>query len=290
MGDRLKDKVAVITGAGRGIGRAIALLMYEEGAKAVVNDLGTERDGTGNDHGPADEVVAEIKAKGGEAIANYDSVATVEGGQNIIKSAVDKFGKIDILVNNANSTSGESLFDMTPEHWDAVTKVHLYGAFNCTKPAAIFMRQQRFGRIISMSSRAALIGYPGGGSPSYGAAKAGVAGFTRVCARGLGKYGITVNAITPNAATRSRVKPAGTRELPEPEDVAPIVVFLATDAAANINGCIFDSFGGEISLYCDPTPIKTIHKDGRWTIDELLDIIPTTLAIGLVNPAPPNQE
>ncbi len=288
MGDRLKGKVAVVTGSGRGIGRATALLMAEEGAKVVVNDLGVERNGTGAAHSPADEVVAEIKQKGGKAVANYDSVATVEGGENIIKSAVDNFGRIDVLVNNAGFLRNRMIFNMTPEEWDAVIKVHLYGCFNCTKPAAVLMRQQGSGRIISMTSAAGLIGYTG--AANYGAAKAGIAGFTRVCARDLGKYNITVNAIAPNATTRGRVIDFGKREIPQPEDVAPIVVFLATDSAANINGCIFDSFGGEIALYNHPTPVKSIYKEGRWTLDELLRIIPTTLAVGLVNPAPPKQE
>jgi len=307
MGDRLKGKVAVVTGAGRGIGRGIALLMAEEGAKVVVNDLGVERDGTRAAHGPSDEVVAEIKAKGGEAVANYDSVTTVEGGENIIKTAVDNFGKIDILVNNAGILRDRMVFNMAPEEWDAVLKVHLYGVFNCTKPAAILMRQQRSGRIISMSSTSGLIG--NSGQANYGAAKAGIAGFTRVCARDLGKYGVTVNTIAPGASTRMTmseevlaarqikaergVAGASTQQtgadaaMRDPEDVAPIVVFLATDAAANINGCTFGAASGRISLHTDPVPIKSIFKEGRWTLDELLDVIPTTLAADIVNPAPP---
>ena len=307
MGDRLKDKVAVVTGSGRGIGRAIALLMAEEGAKMVVNDLGVDRDGSGVAHGPADEVIAEIKAKGGEAVGNYDSVATTEGGENIIKTAVDNFGKIDILVNNAGILRDRMVFNMAPEEWDAVIKVHLYGCFNCTKPAATLMRQQRSGRIISMSSTSGLIG--NSGQANYGAAKAGIAGFTRVCARDLGKYGVTVNTIAPGASTRMTmseevlaarqikaergVASASTQQtgaeaaMRDPEDVAPIVVFLATDAAANINGCTFGAASGRISLHTDPVPIKSIFKEGRWTLDELLDVIPTTLATDIVNPAPP---
>ena len=308
MGDRLKDKVAVITGAGRGIGRGVALAMAEEGAKVVVNDLGGGPDGTGGAKSPADEVVAEIKSKGGEAAANYDSVATLEGGENIIKTAIDKFGKIDILVNNAGILRDRMIFNMAPEEWDAVLKVHLYGHFHCTKPASVLMRQQRSGRIINMSSTSGLIG--NSGQANYGAAKAGIAGFTRVISRDLGRYGITVNTIAPGAATRLTLteevlaarqlraergiggaggqQPApADREMPEPDDVAPIVVFLATDAAANINGCTFGAAGGTISLHTDPVPVKSIIKQGRWTLDELLNIMPTTLAAGLVNPSPP---
>ena len=144
-------------------------------------------------------MVSEIKNKGGEAVANYDSVATVEGGENIIKTAVDNFGRIDILVNNAGILRDRMLFNMAPEEWDAVIKVHLYGVFNCTKPAAVLMRQQRSGRIINTSSSSGLIG--NSGQANYGAAKAGIAGFTRVVARDLGRYGITVNTSAPGAAT-----------------------------------------------------------------------------------------
>jgi len=304
MGNRLKDKVAVVTGAGRGIGRGIALLLAEEGAKVVVNDPGVERDGTGIAKGPADEVVAEIKQAGGEGVANYDSVATTEGGENIIKTAVDTYGKIDILVNNAGILRDRMVFNMAPEDWDAVLKVHLYGCFNCTKPASVLMRQQRSGRIINMSSSSGLGG--NAGQANYGAAKAGIAGFTRVCARDLGRYGVTVNCVAPSAATRMTVSPemeealkarvtrgeltaeqAAARRPAEPEDNAPIVVYLATDAATNINGAVFQSRGGAIDLCYQPLPAqKVIYKEGRWTLDELDRVMPMTLASELVNPAP----
>lgn len=303
MGDRLKGKVAVVTGAGRGIGRAEALLLAEEGAKVVVNDLGGAGDGTGADTSPADEVVKEIKGRGGEAVANYDSVATTEGGESIIKTAIDSFGRLDILVNNAGVLRDRMVFNMTPEEWDVVMKVHLYGHFNCTKPACVIFRQQRSGRIINTSSEAGLGNM---GQANYSAAKEGIVGFTRTVARDMGRYGVTCNAIRPIAATRLTVTPelqaalerakaagvpppADVADLPSlsTEDIAPFVVYLASDEAANINGCIFAIKGGQLSLYPEPAPIKTIFKEGRWTLDELADIIPRTLARDLVNPSPP---
>jgi len=314
MGDRLKDKVAVITGAGRGVGRGIALLLASEGAKVVVNDLGAAVTGAGASATPADEVVAEIKKMGGQAVANYDSVSTVEGGEKIIKTAIDNFNRIDILVNNAGILRDRMIFNMAPEEWDAVMKVHLYGVFNCTKPASVVMRQQRWGRIISMTSTSGVIG--NSGQSNYGAAKMGIVGFTFVCARDLGKYGVTVNAIAPAAATRMTLSdevmaarairaarglegagpaskeppkdaPAAARGPADPEDVAPMVAYLATEQAANINGRVFYAAGGQYSLFSNPEMVRNIFKQGRWTLDELMGIMPRTLAAGLVNPAPP---
>ncbi|MEE8306143.1 MAG: SDR family NAD(P)-dependent oxidoreductase [Gammaproteobacteria bacterium] len=303
MGDRLKDKVAVVTGSGRGIGRGVAMALAVEGAKVVVNDLGGATDGSGQSATPADDVVAEIKKDGGEAVANYDSVTSVEGGESIIQTAVDTYGKIDILVNNAGILRDRMIFNMSPEEWDAVIKVHLYGLFYCTKPAAILMRQQKSGRIISMSSGSGLIGNAGQGN--YGAAKAGIAGFTRVVSRDLGRYGITVNCVAPAAGTRMTVSPemetarqrkvdrgeisqrrADAQGMSGPDDVAPIVVYLATDAAGNINGCTFGSSGGRIALHTDPVAVKSIYKEGRWTLDELMRIVPTALTREATNPAP----
>jgi 3-oxoacyl-[acyl-carrier protein] reductase len=310
MGDRLKGKIAVVTGSGRGIGRGIALLFASEGAKVVVNDLGAAVTGVGGSAAPADEVVAEIKKMGGEAVANYDSVATTEGGEKIIKTAIDKFGRLDILVNNAGILRDRMIYNMSPEEWDAVIKVHLYGCFNTTKPASIIMKQQRWGRVINMSSASGIIG--NSGQSNYGAAKMGIVGFTFVCARDLGRYGITVNAVAPSAGTRMTLSeevmnarkiraekgvsstagaPAGQSSAPpgaaEPDDVAPIIAYLATEQAANINGRVFFASGGNISLFTNPARDKQIFKDGRWTLDELMKLMPRTLAMGLVNPAPP---
>lgn len=303
MGNVVKDKVAVITGAGRGLGKAYALLMAEEGAKVVVNDLGGATDGTGDSREPAEEVVAEIKRKGGTAVANYASVATPEGGENIIKAAVDNFGRIDILVNNAGITRDRMVFKMSEEDWDLVMKVHLYGAFHCIKPAVAVMRQQQYGRIINITSRA-FLGNPG--QSNYGAAKAGVVGLTRTLARELARYGITCNTVFPGAKTRMSWTPelvsawekraaegdAMAKSVlenlskQEPEDVAPLVVFLASDTASNISGYTFRAAHGTIILFSDPVPLKTLYKSERWTVEELVKLIPATLAAGLVSPPP----
>jgi len=305
MGQRLKGKVAIVTGAGRGLGRAEALLLASEGAKVVVNDLGGARDGAGGAHSPADAVVKEIKDKGGEAVANYDSVATTEGGENIIKTATSTFGRLDILVNNAGILRDRMIFNTSPEDWDLVIKVHLYGTFNCTRPACAVFRQQRSGRIINTSSPAGLGNV---GQANYSAAKEGIIGFTRTVARDMGRYGVTCNAIRPLAATRLTlsaevaeaiekasaegkplpVGPEITGLLPPPQDIAPFVVYLATDEAANINGCTFFLAGNQIALYSEPQPAKTIYnKAGAFTLDDLLAVVPITLAAFLANPSPP---
>ncbi|MDY6834553.1 MAG: SDR family oxidoreductase [Chloroflexota bacterium] len=305
MGDRLKDKVAVITGAGRGIGKGIALLMAEEGAKVVVNDFGGTSDGTGDSTSPADEVVAEIKSNGGTAVANYDSVATTEGGNNIIKTAIDHFGRLDILVNNAGILRDRMIFNMTPEEWHAVIQVHLYGHFNCTQPASVIMRQQRSGRIINFSSSSGLGNM---GQVNYSAGKEGIIGFTRTVARDLGRYGVTCNAIRPGAATRLTLTPElraawkkraaeGGKPLPEltewsPDDIAPFVVWIASDAAANVNGYDFSVKAGHIGLYSQPTELRAIAKAGgqeRWTFEELEDLAPKELVAELENPSPPKD-
>ena len=298
---QLEGKIAVITGAGRGIGRGIALMMAEEGAKVVVNDPGVGPDGVGTDDGPADQVVAEIKAAGGTAVANHDTVATAEGGEGIVKSAVDAFGRIDILVNNAGILRDRMIFNMSEEEWDAVIAVHLKGHFNTTKPAATLMRQQRYGRIINYTSESGLWG--NAGQANYGAAKSGIAGFTRVVARELGRYGVTCNAIAPRAATRLTATipqnrpgtsaPANADTPPppslgklNPDWVAPMTCHLATDGAWNINGQIFHVYGGTVAVLQHPTPWRTIFTPGMWTLDELSAQVPGMLE-GTTNPAPP---
>ena len=310
MGQRLQNKVAVVTGAGGGIGRGIALLMAAEGAAVVVNDLGSSVDGAGRNTSAADETVAAITAAGGRAVASYDSVADFRAAEQIVTTTVKQFGRIDILVNNAGILRDRMVFNLSEEEFDAVVQVHLKGTFNCSRHAAVHMRQQKGGRIISMTSTSGLYGNTG--QANYGAAKDGIAGFTRVVARDLGKYGITVNAIAPAAATRmTATVPESARQvraqrgvagmgaearalLPrpqrDPEDVAPFAVYLASAAAADINGQIFIVMGGIVSLVNDPAPVRTITKGDRWTPEEIAALFPSTLGMDLMNPAPARRE
>jgi len=196
----LQGKVAVVTGSGRGVGRGIALALAREGAKVVINDVGCEVDGRGSAQDPAAQVVNEIKAMGGDAAPNYDSVASFSGAENIIKTAVEKFGRIDILVNNAGIVRDKSIAKMTEDDFDAVLAVHLKGTFNCGRHAIPIMREQGYGRVINITSSAGLRG--NFGQSNYGAAKAGIMGLTLVWAIELGKYGVTVNAMAPAGLTR----------------------------------------------------------------------------------------
>ncbi len=300
----LEGKVAVITGAGRGIGRGIAIMMAEEGAKVVVNDPGVNPDGSGHDNGPADQVVAEITAKGLSAVPNYDSVASAEGGENIIKTAIDKFGRLDILVNNAGILRDRMIFNMTEQEWDEVMAVHLKGHFNTIKPASVLMRQQRYGRIINFSSESGLWG--NAGQANYGAAKSAIAGLTRVVARDLGRYGVTCNAIAPRAWTRltatipGRPQDGGSAAAAQrpdteriqnldPDMIAPMVCYLATDNAWNVNGQIFLVYAGTVAVLQHPVHWRTISKPDMWELDELSQMVPQMLE-GVRNPAPPPEE
>ena len=286
MSNKLFGKVAVVTGAGRGIGRAEALALAKEGARVVVNDLGVDVDGVSPSSSPADEVVAEIKKSGGQAMANYDSVATSSGAERIIQSAIESFGKLDILVNNAGLLKLHMIFNISDEELDLIVKVHLYGHFYCTRAACRWFKQQKSGRIINTSSLAGL-GVPG--SVHYSAAKEGIVGLTRSVAREMARYNVTCNAIRPEALTRmvdAGIKGNARSDKNEkekenfaaevatigvslPEDIAPLVVYLATGGASNINGCTFTVRHGEVSLLSEPSPIKTVRKDGVWTFPEL---------------------
>ena len=302
MANLPQDKVAIVTGSGRGIGRGVAMLMAEEGAKVVVADLGVNVDGTGLDQSFAQGVVSEIEAAGGAAVPCTESVATMTGGEKIVQTAVDNFGKLDIVVTCAGILRDRMVFNMTEEEWDDVIAVHLKGTFSVVKHACILFRQQRSGRVITFTSVSGL--YGNSGQANYGAAKDGIAGFTRVVARDMGRYGVTSNSISPGAATRmTQSVPDEARALRaargiggasldtprlrgEGEDVAPFVTWLASDEAAHVNGHIFHITEGLVSLMNEPEPVKTIRKEGKWTVEELAKVFPATIGVELFNPAP----
>ena len=283
---RLDGRIAVVTGSGRGIGAECAKLMAREGAKVVINDLGGSTDGTGAAR-IADEVVEEIRAAGGEAAANYDSVADPEGGQAIFQTAIDAFGGLDILVNNAGILRDKTIFNMEEADWDAVLDVHLKGHYCCSRPFAKYIRENNRTncRIINFSSTSGLFG--NFGQANYGAAKAGIAGFTRVLALELAKYGTTVNTISSGALTRMTIplREARGQQVQEtdidtggPQHVAPVVAWLASEEAAGISNQILHAASGMIGIMQQPRIIKSFHKkSGAWTLDELDDFIPQLL-------------
>jgi NAD(P)-dependent dehydrogenase (short-subunit alcohol dehydrogenase family) len=238
-------KVAVITGAGGGLGRQHALLLAERGALVVVNDLGGNVEGTGADASAAQKVVDEIRAAGGEAVANHDSVSTPEGGEAIIQTAVDAYGRVDIVINNAGILRDKTFHNMTPDLVDSVIEVHLKGAFNVTRPAWIRMREQGYGRIISTSSAAGIFG--NFGQANYGAAKMGLVGFTRVLAAEGAKYNIRANAIAPLALTRMTENLMGALgDKLDPSLVTPIVAWLAHEDC-DVSGEIYSVGGGRVA-------------------------------------------
>ena len=277
----LDNRVVVITGAGRGIGREESLLCALEGAKVVVNDLGGAVDGGGGDISPADQVVSEIKAAGGEAIANGDDIADWDGAKKLIEQTMDTYGKIDSLINNAGILRDRMSFNMTIEEWDDVIRVHLRGHFCPTRQALDHMKPAGYGRIVNTSSTSGLHG--NAGQANYGAAKAGIAGMTRVLGIELKKYGITCNAIAPGARTRmteNLMKKAGREDAPTdgwdprgPENIAPLVAYLASEVSGDITGKMFGVAGRAIRLYPDYRPIKTIERkkdDGPWQPQEVV--------------------
>ena len=293
----------MVTGAGRGIGRGVAKMLAAEGASVVVADIGAALDGAGNDTSPAAMVVEEISELGGKAVACYQSVAQMEGGANIVKTALDTFGRLDIVVTAAGILRDRMFFNMTEQEWDDVIAVHMKGTFSVVQPASqVFKEQGSGGRIITFSSVSGLYGY--GGQANYGAAKEGIAGFTRVVAKDLARYNVTANVISPGAATRmtdsvpdtARARRAGEFLSPpegmltsDPDDVAPMIAWLASDEAAGVTGMIFHTVGNRVSVMSHPEPQRSIHKDGRWTVEELAAIIPETIGMDLINPAPPQE-
>jgi NAD(P)-dependent dehydrogenase (short-subunit alcohol dehydrogenase family) len=281
----LDGKVVVVTGAGRGIGRGEALLLAAEGARVAVNDVGGEWDGTGQDSRPASEVVEEIRGAGGDAVGHYEDISEPPGAAGLMETALDRWGRIDGLVNNAGILRDRMIFNMSAEEWDAVIKVHLRGTFLCTQAACGYWRERSkagedvSGRIVNTSSTSGLLGIPG--QANYGAAKAGIAGFTQIVSMEMARYGVTVNAIAPGARTRLTEKTFGELNVPEgefdplaPENVAPLVAYLCTDQAEGITGQVFGITGGLVQLYQGWTPVAEEDRGDRWTPQELAERVP----------------
>ena len=291
----LDGKVAVVTGAGGGIGREIALAMALAGARVLINDVGVSVKGEGGSATPAEQTQGIIRQRGGEAAISTVSVADWASAQKIVQAALDHFGRIDIVVNNAGILRDRMIFNMSIEEWDAVIRVHLRGHFCTMRPASAHMRERKFGRIINFSSNSAQ-GAPG--QPNYAAAKAGILGLTYSAANSLQKYGITCNAIMPGAATRmTDTIPAG--RMPgaaglasetaagtpmDPANVPPVIVYLASDEAAEVNGQCFGASGYRITRYTHMRPDRVLMNNGQWDIDQLFKIFKQTLGVGMEPP------
>lgn len=273
----LDNKVAIVTGSGRGIGREIALLLAKEGAKVVINDLGGSSDGQGNNSKVADEVVAEIKAAGGEAVANYDSVAEYENAGKIVQQAIDSFGRLDIVVNNAGILRDRILHRMTEEEFDAVINVHLKGTFNMTRQTAPIFKEQNGGRFINFTSTSGLIG--NFGQANYSAAKMGIWGLTKSTALDMDRYNVTANAIAPFAwsrligtiPTNDDSEQARVERMKQmtPAHIAPIVAYLASVQASDVTGQIFGVRGKEIFLFSQPRPVRSVYNAEGWSIESI---------------------
>jgi len=314
VGQRLEHRVAIVTGAGRGIGRSVAKLLAEEGASVIVNDLGGSVEGASSSVSPADAVVSEIREDGGTASANYDSVAEFGSAGKIVEMALAEFGRVDILCNAAGILRDRMVFNMSPEEWEAVIRVHLLGSFNVTRQALPYMVDQNYGRVVLFSSISAL------GAPrqsNYSAAKEGVVGLARSLAGELGDYNISVNAVYPGGSTRMVASiPDSAREWlreqaqkspgsypvadlvasPEPEEAlvpesnAAKIVYLCTEVGGAINGEVIGTHGWSMSRYFRRFPTKSVYKgEGQWTLEEIESVAPISLAVGLVNPAPKEE-
>jgi len=281
----LEDRVAIVTGGGRGIGAAIALALAEQGARVVVNDLGCAVSGSGSSREPADAVVEQIRESGGEAVPSYDSVVGMDSATKIAQAALDNFGRIDVLVNSAGVQREHLFKDASEEEFDVLVGTHLKGQFCCMKAVLPHMMARKYGRIVNISSGAAF--GISRGEVTYGAAKAGVLGLTRGVAMEMKDCGITVNAVLPVARTRMQtysqegvtdgvVKlPAGIGIDEPPENIAPIIVYLASEKAGAITGRTFARrFAGTVALMSDPTVIRSAYKDGVWTVDEIDRVMP----------------
>ncbi len=270
----LDGKVAVVTGGGTGIGRAVSLDLAAAGAKVVVNDYGVSVDGRDPSSEPANEVVGKIRAKGGQAVASPESVATMAGGRAVVDLALKEFGDLHILVCCAGILRERMIFNMSEEEWDAVIAVHLKGHFTVMQPATRHMREKKAGSIISFTSTAGLEGSPG--QPNYSAAKEGIVGLTRSTALAMARYGVRCNAISPTADTRMTQRLPGERRglatATPPEAIGPVATFLASDKAAHITGQIIGVRGTEVTVYSHQAPLRTATSVEAWTPERLADV------------------
>ncbi|PNH79698.1 MULTISPECIES: SDR family oxidoreductase [unclassified Arthrobacter] len=276
----LEGKVAIITGGGRGIGASISRLFAKHGASLVINDLGTGTDGQGGDEGPAQDIVREITAAGGQAIADGGDIADVTTGERLVKIAIQRFGKLDIVVNVAGILRDRMIFNLSEADWDAVIRVHLKGHYSTIRPASAYFREQRNPdanyRIINFTSVSGLQGSPG--QPNYGAAKMGIVGLTYSLAQGLSRYGVTANAIAPGAATRLTAtipddKKIGTiqEETNEgsPDNIATVALYLASDESQWLTGRVVSAQGYQVGLYANPEEISTFEGNKPWSVEDL---------------------
>jgi NAD(P)-dependent dehydrogenase (short-subunit alcohol dehydrogenase family) len=298
MPGRLEGKTAIITGAGRGIGREVALRFASEGAKVVVNDLGVSVDGQGKDDTPAQQVVNEIKAAGGDALANYADVSDMEQAEDLVRQCLNEWGQLDVLVNVAGILRDRMIFNMTEEEWDAVVKVHLKGTFATTRFASIHWRQARQGgRLINFTSGSGLFGAPG--QPNYAAAKMGIWGLTLSCARALGRYGVTANSIGPGAATRMtdtvpqdrrRAGSLSNEDMERsPANVATPLVYLASDEGGWVTGRCFGISGYRVTLYSQIENQVVLQGNEPWTVDGIFDRFESTFGGAIPKPAKADQ-
>ncbi|MDT2023102.1 SDR family oxidoreductase [Methylocella sp. CPCC 101449] len=284
----LQGKVILVTGAGRGVGREIALCAAREGAKVVVNDLGASLNGEGQDASPAQEVVELIKAQGGEAIINGDSVATAEGALSMVKAATSNFGRIDGAVHSAGILRDVIFHRMTPDDFEAVLRVHLFGAFNLSHACAPHFKAQEGGAFVYMTSTSGLIG--SFGQANYAAAKMGIVGLSRAISFDMEKFKVRSNCIAPHAFSRMietipgkdpaamELEMEKRRTKTRADQIAPLAAFLCSDAASGITGQIFGARGNEVYLYSQPRPVRTMHKDDGWTVEALAERLPNAWA------------
>jgi NAD(P)-dependent dehydrogenase (short-subunit alcohol dehydrogenase family) len=275
MSNYLAGKVVAVTGAGRGIGRAVAVACAAQGAKVVVNDYGVSIDGKEPTSEVANAVVAEIEQAGGSAVANAESVATMAGGASIVQSAIQSFGRIDAVVCVAGILRERMLFNLNEEDWDPVIATHLKGTFTVFRAAAAAMREQKSGTLIGFTSGA----FAGSiAQANYSAAKGGIVSLVRSAAAGMHRYGVTANCIAPTAKTRMSANvPMEIAEIGEAEDVAPMVVYLCSDKARHVTGQVYSVAGGKIAVWNQPTEVRAMYKDGRWTPEEIEKRIETTV-------------